>query len=173
MTEPPGAHHEPGPEPAPSDVAAGHEVSDVSIRGLIIFLVGLLASLAAVVFAISWMFSFLSMRAQRSDSPPPPLAPLRTKGPPEPRLQETPALEMRKMREAEEAALTNTRWIDKQQGIVQIPIDRAMELIGQRGLPHWPAAKEADQNAAGDDRKRKQPDNRSGEAQSTREENEP
>jgi hypothetical protein len=44
------------------------------------------------------------------------------------------------MRTEENAALSTTAWVDKSKGIVQIPIERAIELTAQRGLPEWPAA---------------------------------
>ena len=34
---------------------------------------------------------------------------------------------------------TTTRWVDQSKGTVRIPIERAMELIAQRGLPVAPA----------------------------------
>jgi hypothetical protein len=57
------------------------------------------------------------------------------KQPPEPRLQANPARDMRDMRAAEERLLHEYSWIDPDKGIVRIPIDRAMDLIAQRGLP--------------------------------------
>ena len=50
---------------APADVAAGHEVSDVSIRGLVMFLVGLVVSLVVVGFAVAWMLELLADQAER------------------------------------------------------------------------------------------------------------
>ena len=44
---------------------------------------------------------------------------------------------------------TTTRWVDQSQGKVRIPIERAMELIAQQGLPVAPAVT----NAAADDRR--------------------
>ena len=39
------------------------------------------------------------------------------------------------MRAAEDQVLHNYAWLDQANGIVRIPIDRAMELIEQRGPP--------------------------------------
>ncbi len=57
------------------------------------------------------------------------------KRPPEPRLEETPVEDLRKFREAEERKLNGYGWIDREAGVVRIPIARAMELLAQRGLP--------------------------------------
>lgn len=53
-----------------------------------------------------------------------------------PRLQEMPQLDIKALHAEERTRLDEYAWIDKQAGIVQIPIDRAMELIAERGLPH-------------------------------------
>jgi hypothetical protein len=45
------------------------------------------------------------------------------------------------MRAEENADLESTRWVDKSKGIVQIPVERAMELTAERGLPEWAAPK--------------------------------
>lgn len=54
---------------------------------------------------------------------------------PEPRLEETPIQDLRNMRAAEDKILNSYGWIDKSSGLVRIPIDRAMDLLAQRGLP--------------------------------------
>ncbi|MEX2026681.1 MAG: hypothetical protein WEH44_05260 [Pirellulaceae bacterium] len=140
MNEPHHGQHELGPEPAPADLAAGHEMSDVSIHGLVTFLVSLVVSLAVIVLAVAWLFVFLMQRAKQADPPQPPLAELRDTQPPAPRLQPVPALEMGEMRNEQDAALKKTRWIDQQTKVVQIPIEQAMQLVAERGLPDWPPA---------------------------------
>ncbi len=139
MNEPHHHQHELGPEPAAADLAAGHEISDVSIGGLIKFLAGLVVSLIIVVLAVAWLFDLLADRAAEADPPKSRLAKLRDTVPPAPRLQESPAFEMRMMRDEQAAALGQTRWIDQQTKVVQVPVERAMQLIAERGLPDWPA----------------------------------
>jgi hypothetical protein len=58
-----------------------------------------------------------------------------SKLPPAPRLEVTPILDLQAMRAAEDQALTSYGWIDKAHGVVRIPIDRAIDLLAQRGLP--------------------------------------
>ncbi|HWC97468.1 MAG TPA: hypothetical protein VG456_11975 [Candidatus Sulfopaludibacter sp.] len=55
--------------------------------------------------------------------------------PPAPRLEETPILDLQEMRAAEDQVLNSYAWVDKQNGVVRIPIDRAIDLLAQRGLP--------------------------------------
>ena len=71
-----------------------------------------------------------------------------SKLPPEPRLEETPVLDLARMRAAEDQLLNTYGWIDKQNGIVRIPIDKAMDLLVQRGLPA--RQQNTPQTAAGD-----------------------
>jgi len=42
------------------------------------------------------------------------------------------------MREYEEQRLRTAGWIDRQAGVTHIPIEQAMDLVAQRGLP-WKA----------------------------------
>ncbi len=55
--------------------------------------------------------------------------------PPEPRLQASPRLDMREMRQAEEQVLDGYSWVDADHGIVRIPVSRAMEILVQKGFP--------------------------------------
>jgi hypothetical protein len=52
-----------------------------------------------------------------------------------PHLQISPPADLKQFREREEAELTNYGWINRTAGVVRVPIDRAMELVLQRGLP--------------------------------------
>jgi hypothetical protein len=54
---------------------------------------------------------------------------------PAPRLQTVPEVDLAAFREREDDELNNYSWIDKNAGVVRIPIERAMDLIVQRGLP--------------------------------------
>lgn len=58
--------------------------------------------------------------------------------PPEPRLQSAPITDLKEMRAAEDKILHSYGWIDQQHGIVRVPIDRAIDLLAQRGLPSRP-----------------------------------
>ena len=54
---------------------------------------------------------------------------------PNPRLETDEIHELRDFREGEEKNLYTYGWVDQNAGTVHIPIERAMELIVQRGLP--------------------------------------
>ena len=57
---------------------------------------------------------------------------------PAPELQISPGADLAGFRREEEAWLSGYGWIDPQSRTVHMPIDRAKELILQRGLAGWP-----------------------------------
>ena len=59
--------------------------------------------------------------------------------PPQPRLQVMPEADIHDYWEREQEILKSYGWVDKQNGIVRIPIDQAMRLTLERGLPTRPA----------------------------------
>jgi hypothetical protein len=117
-----------------------HEQSSLIIRPIVLFGLGLLA-LSAVTFAsMGWLFDFFATRQAKIDVLPSPLADPRQL-PPEPRLQVVPTQDLQKMRAAENAVLQSYDWVDREAGIVRIPIDRAIEVLAEKGLPVRPEAK--------------------------------
>ncbi len=122
-----------------SDHGVRYETSDVRTRH--IYLAGLaLASTAAVFVVIAW--GYYQVLAKREAANSPTLNPLsaqyaRTQ-PPEPRLQSDPRADLLAMRAAENEQLTKLAWVDKAKGTVQIPIDRAMDLLIAKGLAARP-----------------------------------
>lgn len=55
--------------------------------------------------------------------------------PPRPRLQPDPPLELAEFRNSEEQKLTRYGWVDRKAQVVRIPIDRAIDLLAERGIP--------------------------------------
>jgi hypothetical protein len=62
--------------------------------------------------------------------------------PPAPRLQARPILDLQALRAEEAGALQSYAWVDRDGGVVRIPIERAMALLAERGLPAQPARSE-------------------------------
>ena len=91
----------------------------------------------AVVFAfIAWLYTHWRADAAANDVPRPPVAERQgDRLPPLPRLQTTPAVDLRTYHEGEAQVLGSYAWVDKQQGVVRIPIARAIDLVAERGLP--------------------------------------
>jgi hypothetical protein len=57
---------------------------------------------------------------------------------PEPRLEEDERVELQDLRGPKDEQLATYGWVDEKAGVVHIPIERAMELVVQRGLPVRP-----------------------------------
>jgi hypothetical protein len=55
--------------------------------------------------------------------------------PPGPLLQESPAPDHTAFRAEEDAALSTYGWVDKGRGVARIPVEEAMRLLAERGLP--------------------------------------
>ena len=63
--------------------------------------------------------------------------------PPTPNLQRQPFKDIYLLRQGENEKLTSYGWVDKEGGIAHIPIDRAMEVMLQRGFPARPEGGDA------------------------------
>ncbi|MCI0352795.1 MAG: hypothetical protein L0Z53_25520 [Acidobacteriales bacterium] len=126
------------------DVA--HETSDVNVRGIFGFGIGLAVGTALVSLLLFGAFSVMVERftpAPAASSSPltrnRPVVPESKKHAestfPEPRLQPNAAEDLAKFREQEYRRLTSYGWVDQNAGKVHIPIERAKELTLERGLP--------------------------------------
>ena len=113
-----------------------HEESDVQVGLILMSGIGLVVLTIVVLLVAYWLFDDFAARWAKLQVPPSPLAETR-QPPPEPRLQVVPAQDLRQMRAAEDVVLSSYAWVDKATGFVRIPIDRAIELLLERGLPVW------------------------------------
>lgn len=106
-----------------------------------LLLLGLLLVIATIFFALlsGGLFRVLSLRKDASDPRPPAMARQR-EGPSEPLLQVSPSADLAKYQAAQQQALHRYGWIDRPHGIVRLPIERAMDLLLERGLPATPPA---------------------------------
>lgn len=148
--------HTPHP-PAPPQ---GHfEHRDVGVSTVVYFLIGLAAALVISYFLVDGVYSFLSHRFEAQQ---PAVSPLVANAPtdtrklpkeyktdsqssdyekylhqnfPEPQLETNERTELNSVRLREEETLATYDYVDKNAGTVRIPIDRAMDLLVQRGLP--------------------------------------
>lgn len=113
-----------------------HEESDVNIDGIFAFAIGLFIVAVAVHFAVYLLFVYFSGHQPDATTRAYPLAiGQETRLPPEPRLQTNPRQDLRDLRAQEDDLLNGYHWVDRNAGVVHIPIDRAMKLTLQRGLP--------------------------------------
>lgn len=112
-----------------------HEERDVNVRGILLFAFWLFAAAVIIHIALWGFFKFLEKQAAARDPRPSPVAEQRTNKFPEPKLQPNPVEDLARMRGREGETLHKYGWVNRQAGVTHIPIERAMELVVQRGLP--------------------------------------
>lgn len=110
-----------------------HETRDLSIRAISWFAIALVISGIFVYFILAGVWAFLLSRTD----PGSPLSPFASSKalPPAPRLQVNPPAELKGFRDAERHQTEEYGWINRSAGTVRIPVDRATELVLERGLP--------------------------------------
>src|SRR5271165_1920735 len=159
--------HQPPHGPEEIDASHGYERSDVRVTGIVVFLTAL-GIFVAVTGVLCWgIGKVLNSAMNKEDGPNnhwvnPKTADVRQLGnfPNNPDLQNkvaeltqqfpTPRVQtddgnqdVADLHAREDLLLDHYSRIDGQPGKVRIPIERAMELIAQRGLPVAPAAENA------------------------------
>lgn len=143
-----------------SSVREGYEVTDVSVQGIVVFLVGLFISVGVFFVFCFGMGKVINNALVKRDGPANKwnastaaesgklknmesnpageqiqLQQLTQKFP-TPRLQTDDGSEdVADLHRREDLLLDHYSWVDQSQGKIRIPIDRAMEIIAQRGLP--------------------------------------
>ena len=122
----------------PSKTAeAGHELSDLSAKNVALFGIILAVIIVAAVLVTAALFRHFYTVETTSQVAPSPLSYSREPTP-GPKLTVNPGQDLQTMRAAEDAALNNYEWVDREKGIVRIPVDRAIEILAQKGLPARP-----------------------------------
>jgi hypothetical protein len=138
--------------------AVDYDRSDLSPKGIMGFLVGLLVAGIFVELVLWGMFHFLSRSPFFAKGNPSPMLSMKQPAPakvegidfenaphlnpdtfPQPRLQTDDVVDMRTLLEQEHAKLYPKEAFVDQGGTVHLPIDQAMKLIVERGLPVKPA----------------------------------
>jgi hypothetical protein len=117
----------------------GYETSDVSIPVAVVFITSLVLvavfGIVASLLFINRMNAVANLEAQRELSANP-LA-LERGVPAAPLLQPNPPADMDTYLAEENAHLHGYGWINREAGIVHIPIGQAVERVVQQGIPRW------------------------------------
>jgi len=122
----------------------GHETRDVKIKSIAWLGAAIVVVTAAAALLMVLLFdAFEAREARRQRLPVSLTRPAEPQQPPEPRLQGQPVKDLAEMRGEEDEALTTYGWVDPAAGVVRIPIERAMDLVIERGLPARAPAKGA------------------------------
>jgi hypothetical protein len=128
------------PKEQTDNPAVQHEESDVNIRAILSFAGGLIVVALVIHVAVWGLFRYFDARERQQPAAEYPLVDTtKERQPPEPRLQRYPREDMLEMR-AEEDRILTTYAIDRNTGVVRIPIDQAMKITVQRGLTARPEA---------------------------------
>ena len=146
-------------------VKEGFEVTDANVGGILVFLVALFISVGVFFVFCFGMGKVINNGLDRADGPPNKwnaanqIAPRKSiQSSPELQQQQlakltqqfpTPRLEtddgnqdLADLHEREDLLLNYYSWVDRSKGTVRIPIERAMEIVAQRGLPVAPQEQE-------------------------------
>jgi hypothetical protein len=128
----------------------GFEHQDLQVSGILYFLLSLVVGTAICLLGIRGVYAFLDHREKTLQ---PPVNPLATNVPtdtrhiapeypqgafPNPRLEVDERGQLNDDLVRQENTLYSYGWVDEKAGTVRIPIDRAMDLLVQRGLPVRP-----------------------------------
>ena len=157
-------HHDKGPdqheaenEPEVVDTSAGYERADIKVAGVVVFITAM-AVFVAVAALLAWgVGKALNAHMAKEDGPQNkwaktvdvrslgnlPSSPEMmkkmselTKGFPAPKVQTDDGLQdLADLHAREDLLLDHYTWANQAQGKIRIPIERAMELVAQRGLP--------------------------------------
>jgi hypothetical protein len=153
--------------PTDIDASAGYEQSDVKVTGIVVFLTSLAIFVAVCGVVTYGIGKLINAELNREDGPNTKWtsdadAQIRTLGnlPTNPDLQNkiaemtkrfpTPRvqtddgnIDVADLHAREDLLLDNYSWADRSQGKIRIPIERAMQIVAQKGLPVAPAPQEA------------------------------
>jgi len=123
--------------------SGGYEKSDASPRGLLYMVLVTTGFLVLACLSLIWLFDHFEKTQNPGSFVAAPFAGPRALPPP-PRIQPDPGADLQSYRESEQNLLNTYGWVDRQNGVVRMPVDRAMELLLQRGLPTRATGKQQD-----------------------------
>lgn len=130
------AHHSANDEYAFTPEGSTYEHTDAHTGIIVKFLLWLAVAAVIVHFGLAFFFQGMVSQSLSVEEPRYPLAvDAGDRLPPAPRLQQFPANEIYEFRLSEQQLLNNYGWMNREQGIVHIPIAEAMRLTVERGLP--------------------------------------
>jgi hypothetical protein len=150
----------------PKPPRGSYERRDIRNADVLYFLIGLAIAVVFVYFIAKGLFWYLDTRYETGQ---PPVSPLVSAAPsdtrrippqfgnnyekylqqdfPAPQLEVNERTELNDIRLREEDTLSSYGWVDQKSGTVRIPIDRAMDLVVERGLPVRSQADDAAKNS--------------------------
>lgn len=111
------------------------ETEDIRATPVLKFLVGLAVTCVVVAFLLLAFYRGMRSYVAGRQPPPPHMTFEADRKASGPLLQESPVPDLATYRAEEEKALATYGWVDKARGIARIPVDEAIRLTAERGLP--------------------------------------
>ncbi len=122
--------------PAPDPHRHQEFDNDVRPGPILAVVFGLVVIIITSMILMWWLSGSLKGKSEGLDPTPSPIPEASERRlPPGPRLQPSPEAELIEMRRDYDQLLSNYGWVDKRNGIARIPVERAIELLAERGLP--------------------------------------
>ena len=113
-----------------------YEHTDAHVWVIVKFLIWLAVSAVIIHVGLGFVYQVMIDRAMLVGEQPYPLATEQAERlPPAPRLQQFPVNDLYQFRIGEEDLLQRYGWMNRETGVVHIPIEDAMRLTVERGLP--------------------------------------
>jgi hypothetical protein len=122
----------------PEDLAAGYEHSDMNPAVIAAGAMGLLLMLTVALVLVTLLEQAMVGVPFTISRPVDLIGGLQAASaprPPAPALEAQPGQTLNRYRAIEESRLNSYGWVDRASGVIRIPIDRAIDLTAQRGLP--------------------------------------
>ena len=108
---------------------------EIDYRGIVSFAIGLVVTLGVASGVLVLLFEHFYRVSLAADPRPTPIVAQSPPQPPSgPRLQAAPARDLEDQLAHEDTQLQGYGWVDRDQGIVHIPIDRALDLMAAGGV---------------------------------------
>lgn len=115
----------------------GHEQSDAELGPLVRFAIFLAGITLVCALIVAGLYKYLDAREVAEKAGRYPLAEGVTRPlPPRPRLQTYPFDDIKELRKEESKILDHYAWVDQNAGVVRIPIERAIDVLSEKGLPY-------------------------------------
>ena len=111
-----------------------YERTDANTAVIVKFLMWLIVSAVIIHVGLGFVYQLFIDRSVEADQPYPLAAGQEERLPPAPRLQQFPRNEIYQFRTDENALLERYGWMNREAGIVHIPIEEAMRLTVERGM---------------------------------------
>jgi hypothetical protein len=122
----------------PATPPLNHELSDADPGPILKFLAFLVVGTVLTGLLVVPFYNYLERReaVEKTARHPMSLIGVERPLPPPPRLQTYPFQDIKELRQHDKPVVGTYEWVDRNAGTVRIPIERAMDLLAERGLPY-------------------------------------